>query len=125
MEEKKETNINELSSAVNGLVGTVDKLAEMTQRGFEELKGEMKNEVGGLRGEMKNEVGGLRNEMNEKFNRVDKRFNQVLNNQDQVLKRLDNLESDNAMDMAVHRRQGDKLENHEKRIVIVEEKVLV
>ena len=114
MEEKKETNINELSIAVNGLVGTVDKLAEMTQRGFEELKGEMKNEI-----------SGLRNEMNEKFDRVDERFNQVLNNQDQVLKRLDNLESDNTMDTAVHRRQGDKLENHEKRIVVVEGKVLV
>ena len=115
---------------------TLDKLAEITQKGFEELRGEfkseLKNEIGGLRGEMKNEVSGLRNEMNKKFDRVDKkfdrvdeRFNQVLDNQDQVLKRLDNLESDNTMDTAVHRRQGDKLENHEKRIVVVEEKVLV
>ena len=133
MEEKKETNINELSIAVNGLVGTVDKLAEMTQRGFEELKGEMKNEISGLRGEMKNEIGGLRGEMkieisglrNELKNEMDEKFDSVLSGQDQILKRLDDLESDNTMDMAVHRRQGDKLENHEKRIVAVEEKVLV
>jgi len=29
------------------------------------------------------------------------------------------------MDIAVHRRQEDKLENHEERIVVVEEKLKV
>jgi len=108
---------------------TLEKLAGITQNGFEELrnefKGDLKNEIGGLRNELKNEIGGLRNETSERFEKVDERFNQVLDNQDQVLKRLDNLESDNTMDTAVHQRQGDKLENHEERIVVVEEKILV
>lgn len=90
---------------------TIDKLAEITQKGFEALEDKVENKIGGLRDELKSE-------MNEKFD-------QVLDNQDQVLKRLDNLESDNTMDMAVHRRQGDKLENHEERIVVVEEKLKV
>ena len=86
---------------------TIDKLAEITQRGFELL-----------RGEMKNEIGGLRDEMSEKFDRV-------LSGQDKILKRSEDLETDNVMSAAVHRRQDDKLENHEERIVVVEEKVLV
>ena len=108
---------------------TLEKLAEITQNGFEELrnefKGDLKNEIGGLRNELKSEMNKRFERVDEKFERVDERFNQVLDNQDQVLKRLDNLEDDNTMDMAVHRRQGDKLENHEERIVVVEEKVLV
>ena len=76
-----------------------------------EFKSELKNEIGGLRDELKNE-------MSEKFD-------SVLSGQDHILERLENLETDNTMDTAVHQRQGDKLENHEKRIVVVEKKVLV
>ena len=105
---------------------TINKLAEMTQKGFEALGDKVENEIGGLRNEMKselrNEIGGLRNKLRDE---MDEKFGNVLNNQDQILKRLDNLESDNTMDTAVHRRQGDKLENHEKRIVVVEEKLKV
>jgi len=126
MEEKKETNINKLSIAVNGLVGTVDKLAEMTQRGFESLRNEFKNEIrseiGGLRGEMKNEISGLRDELRDEMS---EKFDRVLSGQDKILKRSEDLETDNVMSAAVHRRQDDKLENHEKRIVVVEDKVLV
>jgi len=100
---------------------TIDKLAEITQRGFEGLRNELKNEMN----EKFHRVDEKFKRIDEKFDRVDEKFNQVLDNQDQALKRLDNLESDNTMDMAVHRRQGDKLENHEERIVVVEEKVLV
>lgn len=89
---------------------TLDKLAEITQKGFEELRGEMNEKF---------------DKVDEKFERVDERFDRVLDNQDQVLKRLGDLEADNTMDMVVHRRQGDKLENHEKRIVVVEEKLKV
>ncbi len=85
---------------------TIDKLAELTQRGFEALGDETKSEISDLRGEMK------------------EKFDAVLNNQDQILKRLENLETDNTMDTAVHRRHEDKLENREMRIVTVENKVL-
>ena len=109
---------------------TLEKLAEMTQKGFEELRGEFKselrNEIGGLRGEfkseLKNEIGGLRDELK---NEMSEKFDSVLTGQDHILKRLDDLETDSEMDTAVHRRQGDKLENHEERIVVVEEKVLI
>ncbi len=85
---------------------TVDKLAEITQKGFEEM-----------RGEIKDEVGGLRDEMNEKFNRV-------FIGQDQILKRLEDLEADNTMDTVIYRQHEDKLKNHEKRIIVVENKIL-
>ena len=101
---------------------TIDKLAEITQKGFEEMRGEIKREVGGLRGEMKDEVSDLRDELKSEMS---EKFDKVLNGQDQILERLDNLETDNTMDSAVHRRHEDKLENHEKRIAVVENKILV
>lgn len=100
---------------------TIDKLAELTQRGFEEMRYEMKSEIGGLRYEMKDEANGLRGELKDEMS---EKFDMVLIGQDQILKRLENLETDNTMDTAVHRRHEDKLENHEKRIVIIENKVL-
>ena len=100
---------------------TLDKLVEMTQNGFESLKNELKNEM-----DVRfNKVDEKFISINERFNSADERFNQVLDNQDHILKRLDNLESDNTMDTAVHRRQEDKLENHEERIITVGKKVLV
>ena len=49
---------------------TLDKLARMTQDGFDELKTELKGEVSGLKGEvggLKGEVSELRGEMNSRF----------------------------------------------------------
>jgi len=101
---------------------TLDKLAEMTQRGFEALENKMKNEIGGLRDEMKNEIGGLRDGLKSE---ISEKFDRILTGQDQILKRSEDLETDNTMSAAVHRRQDDKLENHEERIAVVEDKVLV
>lgn len=115
---------------------TIDKLAELTQMGFEtlgfEMESKMESEINGLRGEMKSEIGGLRYEMKDEISglrdklkdEMREKFDLVLTGQDQILKRLENLETDNTMDTAVHRRHEDKLENHEKRIVVVENKVL-
>ena len=86
----------------------IDKLAEMMQREF----GAVRSEIGGIKGEM----GSMKSEMDEKFNLV-------LNSQDEVLKRLDNLETDNTMGAGSSRRHEDKLENHEERIVMAEEKL--
>ena len=98
---------------------TLEKLAEMTQRGFKALEN-------GLRKEM-NEKFNLVNEkfdrVDEKFDRVDEKFNLVLNSQDQVLKRLEDLETDNTMGAGTSRQQEDKLENHEERIIVVEEEL--
>ena len=94
---------------------TLEKLAEMTQKGFEELRSEfksdLKNEIGGLRGEMDErfkqvdrrfeQVDRRFKQVDEKFDRVDARFNRVLDNQDHILKRLDDLETDGKMDVAV------------------------
>ena len=89
---------------------TLDKLAEMTQGGFNELRFEVKGEIEKLREELKDEI------------RV--KFDRVLNGQDKILQRSVNLETDNVMSVAVHRRQDDKLEDHEERIVVMEERVL-
>lgn len=115
---------------------TLEKLAEMTQRGFRALedgfKKEIKGEIGGLRKEMKDEIGGLKNEMKgeigglkSRMGEMDGKFDKLLTGQDQVLKRLVDLETDNTMDVAVHRRQEDKLENHEERIIIIEKELKI
>ncbi|MEA1936616.1 MAG: hypothetical protein U9N04_00710 [Patescibacteria group bacterium] len=118
---------------------TLEKLAEMTQRGFRALedgfKKEIKGEIGGLRKEMKGEIGGLKGEigglkgeiggLKSRMDEMDGKFNKLLTGQDQVLKRLVDLETDNTMDVAVHRRQEDKLENHEERIIIVEKELKI
>ena len=109
---------------------TLEKLAEMTQRGFKALEDglrkEIKNEVGGLRNEMKGEIGGLKGEIGELKNRMDGmdgKFDRLLTGQDHILKRLENLETDNTMGAGASRRQEDKLENHEERGVVVEEEL--
>ncbi len=84
---------------------TMEKLAEMTQQGFKALEDGLENKVGGLE------------------NRMDGKFNKLLTGQDQILKRLEDLEADNTIDVSAHRRQEDKLENHEERIIVVEEKL--
>ena len=105
---------------------TINKLAEMMQREF----GAAQKRVEAIDNKLDNKLDGLKNEMNgkfdivdRKFEKIDERFDQVLNNQDRVLTRLENLETDNKMDMASHRRQEDKLENHEKRISAAEKKL--
>ncbi|MCK5123544.1 MAG: hypothetical protein KAQ87_05370 [Candidatus Pacebacteria bacterium] len=105
---------------------TLDKLAEMTQMGFVALEDKIENEISELRDEFKNdlrnEIGGLRSELK---NEISEKFDLVLTGQNQILKRSVDLETDNVMSAAVHRRQDDKLEDHEERIIVVEEKVLV
>ena len=118
----------------------IDKLAEMMQREFgvaqkrsEALENKMdekidglKSEMGGLRSEvggLRSEVGGLKSEMNERFDRVDERFDEVLNREDKIFKSLSDLETDNTMGAGTSKRQEDKLENHEERIVAAEEKL--
>lgn len=103
---------------------TIDKLAEITQKGFETLESKLENKmdskINGLRDEMGNKIDGLRDELKGEMS---EKFDMVLSGQDQILKRLENLESDNTMDSAVYRRHEDKLENHEKRIAVLENKV--
>ena len=107
----------------------IDKLAEMMQREFgaaqkrfevmdNKIDG-LRSEVGGLRGEvggLRSEVGGLKNEMGE-------RFDEVLGREDKIFKSLSDLETDNTMGAGASRRQEDELENHEERIVTMEEKL--
>ncbi len=101
----------------------IDKLAEMMQREF----GAVNNKIDKLENKMDGKIDKLENKMNGKFdkleNKMDDKFNLVLNSQDEVLKRLGDLETDNVMGAGVSRRHEDKLENHEERIVVVEEKL--
>ena len=111
----------------------IDKLAEMMQREFgaaqkrsEALENKMDDKIDKIDGridKIDNRIDGLENKMDKKFDRVDEKFNLVLNSQDEVLKRLDNLEMDNTMGAGASRRQEDKLENHEERIIVTEEKL--
>jgi|GEM_PF-5461135 len=94
---------------------TMDKLAGMMQREF----GTVKKEIT----ELKSEMGELKGEVNELKEETREKFDLVFNSQDKILKRLDDLETDNAMSAGASRRHEDKLENHEERIIAVEEKL--
>jgi len=61
--------------------------------------------------------------VNELKEETREKFDLVFNSQDKILKRLDDLETDNAMSAGASRRHEDKLENHEERIIAVEEKL--
>ncbi|MEA1937305.1 MAG: hypothetical protein U9N04_04315 [Patescibacteria group bacterium] len=88
----------------------------MVRNEIGELKSEMNSLENRIDSKIDNKIGGLENRMNGKFNLV-------LNSQDEVLKRLEDLETDNTIGVGASRWQEDKLENHEGRIVIVEEKL--
>ena len=98
---------------------TIDELAEMMQQGFVALENKFENKFERLN----NKVDGLKDEMDSKFEKVDEKFDQVLTGQDHILDRLTNLETDNTAGAKVSQRQTDKLENHEKRIIITEKKL--
>jgi len=65
--------------------------------------------------------------IDDRFAKIDKeikeKFDKVLTGQDKILKKLEDTETEQAMDIRVHKRQNEKLENHEERIQIVEEKL--
>jgi len=74
-------------------------------------------------------VGDRFNKIDERFDKIDMeiedKFDKVLTGQDKILKIIEDLKSEQTMDVAVHKRQDGKLENHEMRIQIVEEKLEV
>ena len=95
---------------------TMDKLAEMMQREF----GVVGEKINTVKRELKYEIKKENKKLEE---RMDKRFDEVLGREDKIFKRLENLETDNTMSAGASRRQEDKLENHEERIVAAEEKL--
>ena len=118
----------------------ISKLAEMMQREFgaaqkrsEALESKMDNKIDALDNKVNgldnkvdrldNKVDRLEGKMDERFDEVDERFNEVLNREDKIFKTLGDLETDNTMGAGASRRQEDRLENHEERIVVAEEKL--
>lgn len=119
----------------------INKLAEMMQREFrvmnskidnleskmngkiDNLESKMDGKIDGLESKMNGKIDGLESKMDERFDLVDERFDEVLNREDKIFKRLEDLETDNTMSAGVSRRQEDKLENHEERIIVAEEKL--
>ena len=101
----------------------IDKLAEMMQREF----GMVKSEIDKLENKMVSKIDGLENKMDSRIdgleNKMDERFDEVLGREDKVFKRLEDLETDNIMGAGASKRQEDRLENHEERIVVTEEKL--
>lgn len=71
--------------------------------------------------------------IDERFEQIDERFEQIdqqltdvkdriLTSEDKIVKRLDNLDADNAAGMLQGRRLTLKVDNHEKRISSLESK---
>lgn len=65
--------------------------------------------------------------IDDNFTKIDgeikEKFDKVLTGQDKILKGIGDLKSEQTADIAIHKRQDGKLENHETRIKIVERKV--
>lgn len=72
--------------------------------------------------------------IDERFDKVDERFekveeeikikfDKVLTGQDKILKELVDLRTENMVNANLYQRHDEKLENHEKRIIIVERKL--
>lgn len=65
--------------------------------------------------------------IDERFDKVDKeideKFDKIMIGQDKILKGIEDLKSEQKVDVIVHKRQDKKLENHETRIKIIERKV--
>jgi len=74
-------------------------------------------------------IGGRFAKIDWKFEEIKEeikdKFDKVLTGQDKILKIIEDLKSEQTMDVAVHKRQDRKLENHEIRIKIAEEKLEV
>lgn len=66
-------------------------------------------------------------EMDKRFDGIDKeikeKFDKVLDGQDKLMKSIENLKSDNTASSEAYKRQDKKLDNHETRIVAMEQKV--
>jgi len=120
------TGFHLLNLKIMEIKNEISKLAEMMQREF----GAAQKRSEALESKMDNKIDGLKSEMDKKFDLADKRFDivderfdEVLGREDKVLKILGDLETDNTMGAGASRRQEDKLENHEERIVATEEKL--
>lgn len=65
--------------------------------------------------------------IDDKFAKIDGeikvKFDRVLTGQDKILKELVDLKTEQTADTAVHKRHDEKLENHERRIGVVEKKL--
>ncbi len=72
-------------------------------------------------------VGDRFNKIDDRFDKTDgeieEKFNKIMDGQDKILKIIEDLKTEQTMDVAVHKRQDGKLENHETRIKIVENKL--
>ena len=54
---------------------------------------------------------------------IKEKFDKVLNGQDKIIGKLDKLSGENIASIDLYKKQEGKLENHELRIAVVEEKV--
>ena len=106
---------------------TLDGLAEIIQREFVAVgkefmavRKEFGTEFEVIRYEMKEENKKLEERIEKK---MAERFNLVLDGQDEIMKKLEDLETEKTMGAEAGRRQEDKLEDHEERIETVEGKL--
>ena len=86
----------------------------LTNKDIEKLSG-----VFVTKGEFKNELSGLATKEELKSFK-----NDILNGQDRIMKKLEDMSIEQKMAYSQDKRQDEKIENHEKRIIKLEEKVL-
>lgn len=104
---------------------TLDKLALMVGKGFNEVHKRIDNikiDIDNIKIdviELKLDVKSLKTKVDD----IDKKFDNTIGKQDGILKRVENLETDNKMDILFRRRVEEDIDKLKNKVVVLETKV--
>jgi len=111
---------------------TIDDLAQMTKKGFDEVyermdqkfvQNEMEHqEIKGEIHEIKGEIQEIKGEIHEIKGEIHEKFDEIMVGQDKIIGMLEDRKTEDAADLAAHYRFEEKLKDHEKRIETLETK---
>ena len=104
---------------------TIDDLAQMTKKGFDEVYERMdqkfvQNEM--EHHEIKGEIHEIKGEIQEIKGEIHEKFDEIMVGQDKIIGMLEDRKTEDAADLAAHYRFEEKLKDHEKRIETLETK---
>lgn len=118
----------------NGAKMTLDTLAMITKKGFDELRdemSEMKDELRGEMGEMKDELRGemgemkdeLRDEIGEMKDYVDKKFDEVLTGEDRIMGELQVMREEHAASFGIYKNIEERVFGLEQTVKTIQKRI--
>ena len=97
---------------------TIDDLAQMTKKGFDEVYERMDQKF--VQNEMEHQE--IKGEIHEIKGEIHEKFDEIMVGQDKIIGMLEDRKTEDAADLAAHYRFEEKLKDHEKRIETLETK---